>query len=176
MQVVLTLATRKMQVTNFNNYGTYNEVEAGATQINNYYGGTGRKEGLEVALPVLLAGAQQQEEKAPEKLSLEVMGRAIKAVQGLFWGKSSYAVIFCAVRDFYGHADNGSLFEEEVAGLYREMGLDYDCPVNTIASSFYNNSYLKLPIRKWEENNVKPRSLQLVREFTNAVEQQIAKK
>ena len=121
-------------------------------------------------------GAQQQEEKAPEKLSLEVMGRAIKAVQGLFWGKSSYAVIFCAVRDFYGHADNGSLFEEEVAGLYREMGLDYDCPVNTIASSFYNNSYLKLPIRKWEENNVKPRSLQLVREFKNAVEQQIVKK
>ena len=121
-------------------------------------------------------GVQQREEKEPEKISLEVMGRAIKAVQGLFWGKSSYAVIFCAVRDFYGHADNGSLFEEEVAGLYREMGLDYDCPVNTIASSFYNNSYLKLPIRKWEENNVKPRSLQLVREFKNAVEQQIAKK
>ena len=121
-------------------------------------------------------GMQQQGEKEPEKISLEVMGRAIKAVQGMFWGKSSYAVIFCAVRDFYGHADNGSLFEEEVAGLYREMGLDYDCPVNTIASSFHNNSYLKLPIRKWEENNVKPRSLQLVREFKNAVEQQIVKK
>jgi len=35
-----------MEVTNFNNYGTYNEVEAGATQINNYYGGNGRQEGL----------------------------------------------------------------------------------------------------------------------------------
>lgn len=27
-----------MTVTNFNNYGTMNQVEAGATQINNYYG------------------------------------------------------------------------------------------------------------------------------------------
>lgn len=27
-----------MEVTNFNNYGIMNEVEAGATQINNYYG------------------------------------------------------------------------------------------------------------------------------------------
>lgn len=40
-----------MQVTNFNNYGTYNEVESGATQINNYYGNNGQGQGLEVALP-----------------------------------------------------------------------------------------------------------------------------
>ncbi len=121
-------------------------------------------------------GVQRHEENAPEKISLEVMGRAIKAVQGMFWGKSSYAVIFCAVRDFYGHADNGTLFEDEVSGLYSEMGLDYDCPENTIASTFYNNSYLKLPIKKWKENNVKLRSLQLVNAFKNAVEEQIAKK
>lgn len=121
-------------------------------------------------------GVQQQEEKAAEGLSLQVMGQAIKAVQGMFWGKSSYAVIFCAVRDFYGHADNGTLFEKEVTGLFHEMGLEYDCPENTIASSFHNNSYLKLPIGKWEENNVKPRSLKLVREFRNAVDEQLATK
>ena len=91
--MVLTLTTRKMQVTNFNNYGTYNEVEAGATQINNYYGGTGRKEGLEVALPVLLAGVER--------------------VRDHFWGDSSMAVVFCVCRDRYGYADNMSQFERD---------------------------------------------------------------
>lgn len=38
-----------MEVTNFNNYGIMNEVEAGATQINNYYGNQLSHEGKEDA-------------------------------------------------------------------------------------------------------------------------------
>ena len=91
--MVLTLTTRKMQVTNFNNYGTYNEVGAGATQINNYYGSNGREEGLEVALPVLQA--------------------CVEHVRKIFWGDSSMAVIFCVCRDRYCYADNMSQFERD---------------------------------------------------------------
>ena len=82
-----------MQVTNFNNYGTYNEVESGATQINNYYGSNGREQGLEVALPVLLA--------------------CVESVREYFWGDSSMAVIFCVCRDRYCYADNMSQFERD---------------------------------------------------------------
>ena len=82
-----------MQVTNFNNYGTYNEVEAGATQINNYYGNNGREQGLEVALPVLVA--------------------CVESVREYFWKDSAMAIIFCVCRDRYRYADNMSQFERD---------------------------------------------------------------
>ena len=104
-------------------------------------------------------------------ITLEELGEAIMAVQGLFWGNSSYAVVFCAARDLYKHPDNGTLFEEEVAELYDKQKFDYPCPANTIASTFYNNSYLKLHVDKWKDNNVKQRSQQLVKAFKEAVEE-----
>ena len=113
--------------------------------------------------------------KDDRQINLELMGRAIKAVQDRFWGNSSYAVIFCAVRDLYDHADNFTLFEDEVSVLQQELGLEYPCPPNTIASTFYNNSYLKLEVGKWKANNVKQRSILLVEAFKNAVEDLLAK-
>lgn len=147
-----------MKVTNFNNYGTMNEVQPGATQINHYYGQNG-----------------EATSKGKKQISPQLMGQAIKAVQGRFWGHSSYAVIFCAVRDLYDHADNFTLFEDEVSGMQQELGLEYSCPPNTIASTFYNNSYLKLEVGKWKANNVKQRSILLVEAFKNAVEDLLAK-
>ena len=82
-----------MQVTNFNNYGTYNEVESGATQINNYYGIKGPEQGLEVALPVLVA--------------------CVENVRKFLWKDSAMAVIFCVCRDCYCYADNMSQFERD---------------------------------------------------------------
>lgn len=108
-------------------------------------------------------------EDSKEPLTKKELGLAIKAVQGMFWGNSSYAVIFCAARDLYHHSDNYTLFEDDVNEAWKEFGLEYPCPPNTIASTFYNNNYLKLNIDKWEDNNVKPRSLQLVKAFENAV-------
>ena len=82
-----------MQVTNFNNYGTYNEVEAGATQINNYYGNHDQGQGFEVALPVLVA--------------------SVERVREYFWKPSAMAVIFCVCRDRYRYVDNMSQFERD---------------------------------------------------------------
>lgn len=81
-----------MTVTNFYNYGTMNEVEAGATQINNYY------------------GAEQQ--KAQE-VDLSVMQAGVDKVRQYFWSDSAMAVIFCVCRDCYGYVDNMSQFERE---------------------------------------------------------------
>lgn len=105
------------------------------------------------------------------QLTKTELGLAIKAVQKLFWGNSSYAVIFCAVRDLYNHSDNYTLFEDDINDVWEECGLNYPCPPNTIASTFYNNNYLKLHVDKWEANHVKPRSVQLVKAFVSAVEE-----
>ena len=81
-----------MDITNFYNYGTMNQVEPGATQINNYYG-SDKSEKQEVELAWLQACAEK--------------------VRAHFWGESSMAVIFCVCRDLYGYANNMSRFERE---------------------------------------------------------------
>ena len=70
-----------------------NGVEAGATQINNYYGNTGREQSFEVALPVLVS--------------------CVECVRAYLWKDSAMAVIFCVCRDRYGYADNMSQFERD---------------------------------------------------------------
>ena len=107
------------------------------------------------------------------KVTREIMVKAIKEVQHLFWAQSSYAIIFCVMRDEYGYGDNCKLFEEEMLSISKREKLDYPCPSNTIASSFYNNSYLKLHINRWEAHHVRARSVLLAKAFIEAVERQL---
>lgn len=121
---------------------------------------------------------RQQEDGQPfgvvdkKVISREIMVKAIKEVQYLFWAQSSYSIIFCVMRDEYGYGDNCKLFEEEMLSISLREKLDYLCPSNTIASSFYNNSYLKLPISRWQAHHVKARSILLANSFIEAVERQ----
>lgn len=133
-----------MQVTNFNNYGTYNEVESGATQINNYYGNNnGQGQGLEVALPVLVA--------------------CVESIRAYLWKDSAMAVIFCVCRDRYRYADNMSQFER-----------DFQCQEGLLSNTFRNNPYMRLPIDKWKENGAKERVLRLVEAYERAVQKQLS--
>ena len=81
-----------MEITNFYNYGTMNQVEPGATQINNYY------------------GSEKAERQEGE---LSCLQECVEKVRAFFWGESSMAVIFCVCRDLYGYANNMSRFERE---------------------------------------------------------------
>ena len=81
-----------MEITNFYNYGTMNQVEPGATQINNYYG---------------------SEKPQQEVVELSCLQECVEKVRAFFWGESSMAVIFCVCRDLYGYANNMSRFERE---------------------------------------------------------------
>ena len=137
-----------MEVTNFYNYGTMNEVEAGATQINYYYGNVSDK-------------GKVQDGLVP---CAEVLADAIRSVQSFMWGKSAYAVLFCVCRDEYGMGDNMSQFEEDL----RSMG--FECPDGTISSAFYNNPYLKMRSDRWEANGAKPRTRLLADKFKEAVD------
>ena len=81
-----------MEITNFYNYGTMNQVEPGATQINNYYG---------------------SEKAERQEVELSCLQECVEKVRAFFWGESSMAVIFCVCRDLYGYANNMSRFERE---------------------------------------------------------------
>ena len=113
--------------------------------------------------------------KLKQEGNREAIGRAIREVQCYMWGKAAYAVIFCAMRDGFKYGDNATQFETTVDELSHELGLDYPCPPNTIASSFYNNSYLKLNVERWEAMNVKPRSVFLAKAFHEAMVKELEK-
>ena len=81
-----------MEITNFYNYGTMNQIEPGATQINNYYG---------------------SEKAERQEVELSCLQECVEKVRAFFWGESSMAVIFCVCRDLYGYANNMSRFERE---------------------------------------------------------------
>jgi len=147
-----------MEVTNFYNYGTMNHIDEGATQINNYYGSSANEENCET-----------EEEDAPVMPAPELLAKAAMAVQNWFWGNSSYAVLFCVCRDYYGYPNNMSMFENEFAELFNDDRLHYKCTPGTIVSAFFNNNYLKLPIEKWKENGAKQRALILVEHFKEAL-------
>ena len=104
------------------------------------------------------------------ELSKEVLGRAIKEVEKLMWGQSSYAVIYCVLRDKFGYGDNATSFENDIMTFSSRLGLQYACPPTTISSAIYNNPYLKLHVDKWQKRGVKPRSLLLAEAFIQAIE------
>ena len=95
---------------------------------------------------------------------------AIKEVEKLMWGQSSYAVIFCVLRDKFGYGDNATSFENDIMTFSSRLGLQYPCPPTTISSAIYNNPYLKLHVDKWKKRGVKPRSLLLAEAFIQAIE------
>ena len=110
-------------------------------------------------------------EDVTDDINKEFLGKALQQVQTLFWGQSSYAVIYCVLRDYYKYGENLSLFEAEMNNLAISLKLDYLCPPNTVSSSFYNNSYLKMHVNKWENHQVKHRSVTLVKAFLEAIKQ-----
>ena len=128
-----------MEVTNFYNYGTMNQVEPGATQINNYYG----------------SEKEEKEEVSPARLR-----ECAEKVRAYFWGESSMAVIFCVCRDLYGYANNMSRVERE-----------FHLTEGVLSNTFRNNSYMQLPVEKWQGQGAKERVLRLVDAYRKAVEQ-----
>ena len=109
-------------------------IEAGGVKnvTNNYYGETTAK-------------------PSDEMPSDELLAKAIEGCQAYFWANSSYAVLFCLLRDEYGMADNMSQFEREVEQLPYVGKRSYTCPKGTIVNAFSNNPIYKQPVGKWKD-------------------------
>ena len=91
-----------MEVTNFYNYGVMNEVEAGATQINNYYGKLAAEEERHVEDSDILA--------------------AVRLCQAEFWADSAWAVVYRILQSNYGEKRNVMQFEGDMCA--KSEGLD----------------------------------------------------
>lgn len=104
-------------------------------------------------------------------ITREKIGRGIKAVQELFWGNSCYAIIYCVLRDYFAYDKKLKYFEDDINFLSKELHFDYLCPLNTLASAFSRNKYLKLSISKWPERGVKKRSILLANAFYLAIKE-----
>ena len=79
------------------------------------------------------------------------LARAIEQCQAFFWGNSSYAVLFCLLRDEHGMADNMSMFETKVERLPYSKERSWICPTGTIANAFCNNSIYRQHVSKWKD-------------------------
>lgn len=98
-------------------------------------------------------------------LSKEEIANALAGVQEYMWANSANAVIFCALRDYHGYADNMSQFERDWISFSEGKRLSWGCPDGTLRAAFKNNPYMKLPISKWRENGVSDRVMLLLEKF-----------
>ena len=134
--------------------------------INNYYENHGTINNY---------GSQQMMKNEAQAVKKDVMPptdqliQAVGKVLNMFWGNSSYAVLFCVCRDYFGYPNNMSMFESEFADLFNDVCPHYKCSPGTIVSAFFNNSFLKLPVEKWKENGAKQRALLLADTFKAAL-------
>ena len=120
---------------------------------------------------------EMAKEKEPKiTLTKEMLYQIVPRIQQYFRGSSSYAVLFCVGRDEFNYPDNMSQFEREMGDCPKPELLDYLCPAGTLASAFYNNSYLKLPVKTWKDNGVKDKVLLLADQFRTAVKELNSKK
>ena len=106
-----------------------------------------------------------RQEQAPEEkrtLSDEKLADAILACQPYFWAQSSYAVVYCVLRDDFGWDGNCAAFERMVELLPFKGKREWNCPEGTINSAFHYNPNLVRPVNKWTVEDSKERVLKLV--------------
>lgn len=99
------------------------------------------------------------------RLSADVLGDAVQAVQADMWGASAYAVLFCECRDHRGYPNNMAQFERDVDAIARKRGLNYTCSAGTLSDAFRHNRYLEKHVDKWSGIGVKTRSMHLLQRF-----------
>ena len=109
------------------------------------------------------------EKEKKREVTNKQMAEALVNVQEFMWGQSANAVIFCALRDNHGYADNMSQYERELKDIAEERRLTWGCPDGTLRAAFKNNPYLKHPISKWREMGVPDRVMLLIEKFENSL-------
>ena len=123
-------------------------------------------------LEIAFAAAMMLEERTEtkQKLTREILAKAVVDVQQYFWGFSSNAILYCVRRDRYGYTGTVSQCERELRELPYEVDIKYLCTEGTISNAFSHNPYMKYHIDKWEQYGVKERVLKLRDEFIKVIE------
>ena len=114
---------------------------------------------------------QTQNREKKEMPVPDIIAMAVLRVQNLFWGNSSYAVLFCVFRDCYIFNDNRSQYERNMALLPYKEQPKYQCTTGVVSSTINDNKYMELHIDKWKSNNAPDRTIKLMEGFKAALEE-----
>ena len=107
---------------------------------------------------------EAQHAKTERTVSAGTVTRALRECKAYVWGNAAYAVVFCICRERYGWQDNASLFERTL----EQQGVSL--PEGTLNNALSRNSYLRLPMDKWEASGAMERVVRLRDEFIAQVE------
>ncbi len=152
--------------------GIYNYFQ-GATINNLVINGNMNKSGTD---HISNNGRQEeaQDKKADREMpSWDIITKAIENVSGLFWGNSSYAVLYCVFRDYYSYKGSRSQYEREIGLLHFQVTPLYICTPGVVSSTFSDNRYMELHIDKWADNHAPERTMKLVEGFIKALDEQV---
>lgn len=97
-----------------------------------------------------------------KEVSKEQLAHAVENCQEYFWANSSYAVLFCILRDDMKQKDlSMATYERMVELLPYKKPRKRTCPAGTIANAFSDNAIFNSPIDKWDEMKVNQRIIKL---------------
>ncbi len=112
------------------------------------------------------AKESEQDQQREQMPTGDSFAKAIGKVSGLFWGNSSYAVLYCVCRDKYG-ISNRSEWERMIALLPNKT--DYTCTPGVVSSTINDHKYMEMHTDKWESNNAPQRVMKLVEGFKSSL-------
>jgi len=95
--------------------------------------------------------SKSTEDGNTKQLDKQMLARAIEHCQQYFWGKSSYAVVYCICRDVYHVNISKSDFETMIEELPYTSKRSHICSSGTISNAFSNNPIFNENISEWDE-------------------------
>ena len=104
----------------------------------------------------------------------EMVQRAVKEGSHLFWAGSSWAVVYCYLRDCHGYEGSVSEFERMAENLILPMKFQHECTPGRVQRTISNHPYMRLHIDKWRENGASVREIVLA-EFLKNFKQNLPK-
>lgn len=91
----------------------------------------------------------------------ECVMKAVSEGSHLFWAGSSWAVVYCVLRDCYNYEENVSEFERRAENLTLPMGFKHECTSGKVQRTISNHPYMRLHVDKWRENGGSVREIVL---------------
>ena len=90
------------------------------------------------------------DEPNTKQLDKQMLARAIEHCQQFFWGKSSYAVVYCICRDVYHMNISKPDFETMIEELPYKNKRSHICTTGSISNAFTNNPIFNENISEWD--------------------------
>ena len=91
----------------------------------------------------------------------ELVRKAVKEGASLFWAGSSWAIVYCVLRDCLDYEGGMSEFERNTMNLTLPLGFEHKCRPGKVQRTISNHPYMRLHIDKWKENGASVREIVL---------------